>query len=150
MLLPLLFACGSTSPEHPVDCRIDDGPCSKVLGDQKLQVVLDIGPKPVRTMKRLSFRIALQDSASAAANSDVKANTDATTDVFVDLSMPGMTMAENRVSLRRDAAGLYTGEGVIVRCTSGKKVWKAEVSVRRPGRSADDVLTTPFFFRVTQ
>ncbi|MHB8882552.1 MAG: hypothetical protein ACYC69_13720 [Thermodesulfovibrionales bacterium] len=144
MLLPLLYACGGASPEHPVDCRIDDGPCSKVLEDQKLQVVFDIGPKPVRTMKRLAFRITLQDSASAAAGAG------ANSEVWIDLSMPGMTMPENRVSLRREAAGLYTGEGVIVKCTSGKKVWKAGVSVRRPGRPADAVLTVPFFFRVAR
>jgi hypothetical protein len=45
----------------------------------------------------------------------------------LDLSMPGMRMGPNRVELRRAGDGSYEGKGVIVKCPSGRKLWKAAV-----------------------
>ncbi len=55
-------------------------------------------------------------------------------EIAVDLSMPGMYMGENRVMLKRSPDGTYSGKGVIPKCRSGRRLWKATVTV--PGAGA--------------
>jgi len=107
---------------RPVDCEIDRGPCEKAVGATGMTAVLDIAPKPVETMKKLFFRIELKKGTVPVTDGDI----------ILDLSMPGMYMAENRVKLMHKGEGKYEGEGVIVRCPGGGRIWKAEVLLRRP------------------
>jgi hypothetical protein len=50
-------------------------------------------------------------------------------EIAVDLTMPGMYMGKNRVILKRESPGKYTGKGIIPLCPSGRKLWKATVTV---------------------
>jgi hypothetical protein len=57
----------------------------------------------------------------------------------LSLSMPDMTMVENRVRLAPAGPGAWTGRGVIVRCPSGGRRWSAQVDLSLrppPGGSA--------------
>ncbi len=65
-------------------------------------------------------------------------------DVALDLTMPGMIMGTNNPLLTAGKGGRYTGKGVIIRCPSGKKIWKAEITV--PGKQG--LKTTSFIFEV--
>jgi len=101
-----------------VDCVIQTGPCTKTLADGT--VTLDITPKPVRAMRDLTFTVTF--SRVKAAH-----------DPVIDLGMPGMIMGPNRVILKRAGDTTYQGTGVIVRCPSGRRTWKATVSVPGTG-----------------
>ncbi len=57
-------------------------------------------------------------------------------EVGLDLTMPGMYMGKNTPLMKHVAGGRYEGTGVIMRCPSGKKLWRATVSVtakKKPG-----------------
>jgi len=97
-----------------VDCAIQSGPCTKSLADGT--VTLDITPKPVRAMQDLIFTLAFSGLKPAH-------------DPFIELGMPGMIMGSNRVVLKRAGDNTYRGTGVIVRCPSGRRTWKATVTV---------------------
>jgi hypothetical protein len=103
-----------TQGKTTVNCEINHGPCTRYLSGRK--VTLDIEPKPVRAMKDLTFTVRLTgEKASPAA--------------YIDLGMPGMNMGPNRVRLKVIEEGLYRGVGVIVRCPSGRRTWRAKVTV---------------------
>jgi hypothetical protein len=102
-----------------VDCAIQSRPCTKSLANGT--ITLDITPKPVRAMRDLTFTVALSGLTPTA-------------DPFIDLGMPGMVMGPNRVALRPAGDGTYHGTGVIVRCPSGRRTWKATVTI--PGKGA--------------
>ncbi len=122
----------------PVDCQIDSGPCSRPLGGDPLtRVIFDITPKPVVPMKRLRFSVTTMHGGKAIEDADVSAS----------LSMPGMYMMENSIPLKRVSAGRYEGESVIVRCTSGRRVWRADISLRPPGEDRSGPVAS-FQFRV--
>ena len=121
--LPMAVALQGCFPEEKtrekeewvMDCPIDAGPCIGTA--ETLQVSFEITPRPVRTMTELVFRVeALSEGMSLDDG-----------EVAVDLAMPGMVMAENRIILSRLDSGSYEGQGVIVRCSSGGKDWKATV-----------------------
>jgi hypothetical protein len=97
-----------------VNCEINHGPCTRYLSDCK--VTLDIEPKPVKAMKDLTFTVRL-------------AGKEASSTPYIDLGMPGMNMGPNRVPMRVTEKGLYRGIGVIVRCPSGRRTWRATVTV---------------------
>jgi hypothetical protein len=52
---------------------------------------------------------------------------------FIDLDMPDMFMGYNRVYLAAERPGVYSGNGVIVRCPSGIPTWKATVTAPGSG-----------------
>jgi hypothetical protein len=54
--------------------------------------------------------------------------------ITIDLGMPGMFMGNNVVTLRRQASGLYRGTGIIPRCLSGRRLWKAAVNAPGVGK----------------
>ncbi|RMG70689.1 MAG: hypothetical protein D6710_06950 [Nitrospirae bacterium] len=117
LLLFGLLSCQGRAPE--INCRINQQECQS---DFRGGVVyLDINPKPVLPMKELLFRVRL-------SGVDYDAST-----LEVYLTMPGMTMGENRVTLRRVGRDTYEGKGVFVRCPSGKTLWQAEVVMRGLG-----------------
>lgn len=117
-----------------VDCVFDEGPCIKMIEPDTIQVGLDIDPKPVQAMRELIFCVILKKGERPI--------TDAA--VGLSLSMPGMFMGKNEPELHHKGEGLYEGKGVITRCASGRKVWKAEVRIEREGRTG----STGFFFKV--
>jgi hypothetical protein len=104
------------------DCMINAGPCVKTVDG--LTVVFDIAPKPLKTMRSLLFRTTILNKDKPVVDAIVS----------TDLSMPGMFMGQNIVGLSHLRDGIYEGKGVIIRCPSGKKVWRASVEIRRPGK----------------
>jgi len=112
------FAADAGS-ETSSKCDIQQGACSKRLGD--LTVSLDILPKPVKAMKDLTFTLKVSGKILS-------------TDPFIDLGMPGMNMGPNRVKLRRVKEYVFEGRGVIVRCPSGRRTWKATVTLPQTGK----------------
>ena len=104
----------SLATEVNVDCDIQSGGCRKQINARTVH--LEILPKPVKAMKDLTFQVKISgDSLSEAP--------------FIDLSMPGMKMGPNRVILKKNGAATYEGQGVIVRCPSGKTIWQATVTL---------------------
>jgi len=101
-------------PSARVNCDIQHASCTQELPETR--VVIDITPKPVKAMTDLTFRITLTGKQPEAAP-------------YIDLGMPGMKMGPNRVPLKSLGNGVYEGTGIIVRCSSGKKVWKATVTL---------------------
>jgi hypothetical protein len=102
------------NPSARVNCDIQHASCTQELPETR--VVLDIFPKPVKAMADLTFRITLTGKQPAGSP-------------YIDLGMPGMKMGPNRVPLKSLGNGVYEGAGIIVRCPSGKKVWKATVTL---------------------
>lgn len=105
---------------EPINCDIQNRPCSQTLSGQA--VTLDITPRPVKAMEDLLFRVTLAEDLKGEAP-------------FIDLGMPGMHMGRNRVLLKRIEKGVYEGKGVIVRCPSGKTIWKALVTAPGTGKA---------------
>ena len=103
-----------------INCAIQQGPCMQDVGEG-LRVLFEVDPRPVKAMNDLKFIITL-------TRSDIPV-TDAA--VVLDLSMPGMYMGRNRPALTHVKDGRYEGKGVITRCMSGNKTWKADISVKR-------------------
>ncbi len=115
-LLVLLTGMSCTGTDRLVaDCDINRGACLKRIGD--IAVVLDITPRPVRSMKELAFSLKLR-----GVEADVLPKR-----ILLELTMPGMEMGENKVILEGNGKGLYEGRGIIVRCPSGKRLWRAGV-----------------------
>lgn len=102
-----------------VNCDIQRGPCTQELAG--MAVTLDILPRPVKAMKDLKFRVTVSGGEPVRAAS-------------IDLGMPGMDMGPNRVELRPVKDHVYEGEGVIVRCPSGRRTWKATVTLPESGK----------------
>ena len=97
-----------------VNCDIHQSPCTQeILG---AKVILDINPKPVKAMTDLMFKVTLTGKQSSPGP-------------YIDLGMPGMKMGPNRVLLQSVVNNIYEGTGIIVRCPSGKRIWKATVTV---------------------
>ncbi len=96
------------------DCNaIHRRPCVSIAGERK--VTLDITPKPVRHMSPLRFSVTIEPATGLP-------------DVFLlDLSMPGMAMGRNQVRMTRTGTDTWQGEGVIVRCMSGRTLWRATI-----------------------
>ena len=111
------IAAGET-PTTLTTCDIQLGPCTKVK--ETLTVTLEIFPKPVKAMKELTFRLTL----TGRELSD---------NPHIDLSMPGMAMGPNRVLMARVGSNTYEGQGVIVKCPSGRRTWKAAVTLPEAG-----------------
>jgi hypothetical protein len=101
-----------------IDCAIQSGPCTKGFAGGTL--ALEITPRPVRAMHDLTFTVTFSGLKLAH-------------DPFIDLGMPGMIMGPNRVLLKRAGENTYRGTGVIVRCPSGRRTWKATVIVPDKG-----------------
>jgi hypothetical protein len=126
----LILMSGTVAAE--TRCRIDDGPCTAPAGGAA--VSFEIAPRPVRAMKLLTFAVVLHDGGRKGENASVS----------IDLTMPGMEMGRNVVVLKHIGGGRYEGTGVIVRCPSGGRTWKAAVTAER--RSG--TMTADFLFEV--
>jgi hypothetical protein len=114
VLLSVAFANAVPAAASEPDCAIHKGFCKKEIAGRLVE--LDILPKPVKAMAELTFRVTISgDPLSAPPH--------------IDLGMPGMHMGPNRVVLKKVAAGTYEGQGVIVRCPSGKRIWQAAITL---------------------
>lgn len=91
--------------------RVEQGPATARAG--RYTITLEITPRPIRPMRELVFTVDIPGYEGPAPR--------------IELSMPGMTMPPNTVTLSRGADGTYRGTGAIVRCRSGRKSWTAEV-----------------------
>mgnify|MGYP005866869899 CR=1 FL=1 len=107
--------CGSEP-----NCAIHEQSCRQEIGDRVVE--LDITPKPVAAMAELTFRISVSGESLSAAP-------------VIDLGMPGMHMGPNRVNLEKVEDATYEGKGVIVRCPSGKRIWRATVTIPEAGQA---------------
>jgi hypothetical protein len=120
--LIMLSACpisssGKSEPQR-VECDVHAGPCSAHISETK--VSLNIEPKPVKAMRDLTFTVTFAGGTFVTAP-------------YIDLGMPSMNMGRNRVVLKQVGDLVYRGEGVIVRCPSGRRTWKAKVTVPEVG-----------------
>ncbi|MBZ4219122.1 MAG: hypothetical protein LAC69_02885 [Chlorobium sp.] len=95
------------------ECNIHQGPCSITSGSYN--VTLNIDPKPVKHMKELTFRVTVTPCDKLPGI------------LLLDLSMPGMEMGKNQVTLVRKSACIYEGKGIIVRCMSGRTLWRVTI-----------------------
>jgi hypothetical protein len=103
---------------HRVECDVHKGPCSATLAGT--EVTLDVAPKPVKAMKDLTFTVTFTDGKAVA-------------NPYIDLGMVGMNMGRNRVVLEPTGESVFRGYGVIVRCPSGRRTWRAELIVPERG-----------------
>jgi len=106
-----------------VNCDLHTQACTRPLA-AGVAVTLEVTPKPVKAMQDLSFKVTLSGRQSTAPN-----------DLYIDLGMPGMKMGPNRVRLNAAGNNTYTGQGVIVRCPSGRRIWQATVIVPEVGHT---------------
>jgi hypothetical protein len=104
----------ATDHSKMINCNVHHGTCTQKLRDT--DITLDISPKPVKAMTDLKFTINLTGKQGVS-------------EPFIDLGMPGMKMGPNRVFLKSIEKGVYSGTGIIVRCPSGKRIWKATVTL---------------------
>lgn len=115
---PEMCSASDAAPDMPViQCDVNKGEC--VFEQDGKKIALDIAPKPVTAMTDLVFTVRFSGYGMPEKP-------------FIDLGMPGMKMGPNRVMLTPGENGVYTGKGVIVRCPSGRRTWKADVTI--PGR----------------
>ena len=121
ILLAMPQATFAGSPVQ-ANCKIHDGTCTLPLSGGSGAVIFDISPKPVKAMTDLVFKVRIDEPIPPAAP-------------YIDLGMPGMKMGPNRVILKIADDGSYTGNGIIVRCPSGKTLWQATVTVPGAGTS---------------
>ena len=125
-ILIMGIPCYSAAASEDTNCNIQQAECRKELGN--ITVVLGIHPRPVKAMQDLVFRITIEGKPIVGVP-------------HIDLGMPGMKMGPNRVRLKPAGPGVFEGKGIIVRCPSGRTVWRARVVV-------PDVGTTNFIFNV--
>ena len=122
-----LFACmmtaGNTLHATAVDNSIHEKACTVTAGQRT--VTLNIEPKPVKHMKELTFSVTVTPCDKLPET------------LLLDLSMPGMQMGKNQVTLVKKSGCLYEGKGIIVRCMSGRTLWQATI--------LSDTLNNPAF-----
>ena len=111
-----------------INCNLQVGPCTRLLSDQT--IILEVSPRPVKAMRDLAFKVTL----NAKLPPNIKSP-------YIDLGMPGMNMGPNRVQLKFTGNATYEGRGVIIKCPSGRRTWRATVTI-------PDVGHTDFIFDV--
>ena len=111
-----------------INCNLHTGPCTQLLSEQT--VILEVSPRPVKAMQDLAFKVKLNEKLSPN-----------TRPPYIDLGMPGMNMGPNRVQLKFTGNATYEGRGVIVKCPSGRRTWRATITI-------PDVGHTDFIFDV--
>ena len=114
--------------QEMINCDLHAGPCTQSLLENT--VTFEVTPRPVKALQNLSFRVTLSGKQLTSAKAP-----------YIDLGMPGMNMGPNRVQLNSAGGNLYEGQGVIVKCPSGRRTWQATVT--RP-----DAGQTEFIFDV--
>jgi hypothetical protein len=106
-----------------IDCNINSAPCIKMTGSG-MKIELDVTPRPVKAMQELAFLVTLMRGGTPVSGASI----------LLDLSMPGMFMGNNQPKLTEVTSGGYRGRGVIPRCATGLKTWKALIAVSQGGQ----------------
>lgn len=101
-----------------IQCHFEISPCHAILKDGT-SVEFKILPYPIQPLTDLRFELRL-------TNQPVK-----TESVELTLTMPTMSMPENRVRLLPVGEGLFIGKGSIVRCMSGDRLWNGFIELNR-------------------
>ncbi len=109
-----------------VNCSIQQGPCHTLLNGRRIG--FDVLPKPVKAMTELNFIVTVDGAGGGA-------------DAHIELNMLAMDMGRNHVLLKKNDRGAFVGKGVIVRCRSGIRTWRAKIVISGVG-------TTEFIFDV--
>lgn len=120
-------------PRDDAACDIQQVPCSSVL-ESGVEVTLSIMPRPFKVMEELEVLVTVRKKGLPVDDAALT----------LDLSMPGMFMGSNGSTLKADGKGAYRGRGVIPRCPSGKRSWKASIEVVHGGHAEQ----AAFFFEV--
>ena len=105
-----------------INCDLHDGACVQRVGDT--DIILEVTPKPVRAMKDLVFSVTLSGKGESPKSLP-----------YIDLGMPGMDMGPNQVQMKPVGENVFEGKGVIVKCPSGHRVWRATVTVPDMGKT---------------
>jgi len=105
-----------------INCDLHDEACVHRVDDT--DIILEVKPRPVRAMKDLVFTVYLSGSSESPKSPP-----------YIDLNMPGMDMGPNRVKMNPVGENAYEGKGVIVKCPSGHRVWRATVTVPDLGKA---------------
>lgn len=95
-----------------INCDIQKGACTQSMAGRN--ITLEVLPRPVKAMQELTFKVRIGGDVDLAPSR-------------IRLNMPAMDMGKNQVPLKLNAQGIYEGKGVIVRCRSGRRTWKATV-----------------------
>ena len=111
-----------TKYQEMINCDLHRGACTQNLSGST--VSLAVTPRPVKAMQGLLFQVTF--SAKPPPNPKLP---------YIDLGMPGMKMGPNRVQLKPAGNDTYEGRGVIVRCPSGRRTWRATVTVPNFGQT---------------
>jgi len=102
--------------QEMINCNLHQGACTQNLSGS--MITLAVTPRPVRAMQDLLFQVTF--SGKLPPNAKLP---------YIDLGMPGMKMGPNRVKLKSAGNVTYEGRGVIVKCPSGRRTWRATVTV---------------------
>ncbi|MEE9497123.1 MAG: hypothetical protein V3V39_11405 [Desulfobacterales bacterium] len=105
-----------------INCDLHQGACTQNLSGST--VTLTVTPRPVKAMQDLLFQVTF--SAKLPPNAKLP---------YIDLGMPGMKMGPNRVQLKSAGNDTYEGRGVIVKCPSGRRTWRARVTLPEVGQT---------------
>jgi hypothetical protein len=121
LAIPGHISAGDTDQEM-INCDLHQGTCTQRLAGST--VTLAVTPRPVKAMQDLLFQVSL--SGKLPPN---------TKPPYIDLGMPGMNMGPNRVQLKSTGDATYAGRGVIVKCPSGRRTWRATVTIPDAGQT---------------
>ena len=118
---PGLLSAGDKYQEM-INCDVHRGACVQNL--EGSTVTLTVTPRPVKAMQDLLFQVNITGKL-----------VEITQLPYIDLGMPGMNMGPNRVQLESVGNDTFEGQGVIVRCPSGRRTWQATVTIPGIGQS---------------
>lgn len=105
-----------------INCDLHQGACTQNLSGST--VTLAVTPRPVKAMQDLLFQVTF--NVKLPPNAKLP---------YIDLGMPGMKMGPNRVQLKSAGNDTYEGWGVIVKCPSGHRTWRARLTVPVVGQT---------------
>ncbi len=108
--------------QEMINCELHAGPCTQSFSEHT--VILEVTPRPVKALQNLVFKVTLTGKPSQSTKVP-----------YIDLAMPGMNMGPNRVQLKSSGNNSYEGQGVIVKCPSGRRTWQATVTIPDRGRT---------------
>jgi hypothetical protein len=123
LLVMLIADTASAGSPEGIDCNIQQAPCVKMTGSG-MDVEFDVAPRPVRAMQELLFVVTLTKRGKPVSGASL----------LLDLSMPHMFMGSNQPKLKEEPGGRYSGRGIIPRCVTGRKTWKAFVAIAQRGQ----------------
>ncbi len=112
-------------------CQLHEHACSNEY--QTINIILDITPKPVPIAKQL--------------NVTAKINGTIPTQVQLDINGSNMYMGYNRITLKPQAEGNWSGKSLLAFCTTDTMQWQLTLLIDLPDGTqiqAPFLLTTPF------